>query len=347
MYLSDRDIRALLPELDFQTDHPEHPFEGEQVQPCSIDLRLSNVFWLRRRSHRLRRRLKRGPTVDLRQSHVQEIDPRREWRKSVLTDGESVTIRPGEVVMTRIYERFQMPDRYAGKIEGRSSYARIGLAIHCTGDFINPGWHGYMPLQLFNASPFPIRVLPYLPICQLMLVPVSSEPEQSYGDEELASKYINDDGGPSYWWRDRSVQSLHKKLGQASVPIGIQNEVVELVKFEDVEMLGRFERFLSRKRSGDIDNAEGVLDDFARRETRRKWLDRAAGFPFIASLALSIGLLTTGYRPWHWIVWIATLPLALLALYALDHRDAEYLDHRALDALRARKRQEQRTAQTG
>lgn len=341
MYLSDRDIRKLLPDLGFQTDHPDHAFEAdEQIQPCSVDLRLSNVFWLRRRTHWLRRILRRGPTVDLRRSHVQEIDPRREWRKAELTDGESVTIWPGQVVMTRIYERFTVPDSYAGKIEGRSSYARIGLAIHCTGDFINPGWNGYMPLQLFNASPFPIKVLPYLPICQLMLVPVSSPPERSYGDDALASKYVNDDGGPSYWWRDRSVQALHDKLGQVNVPLGIQNEVVDLVKFEDPEMLGRFEGFLARKRTGRIDNAESVLDEFAASEGRRKWLDRLAGAPFFAFLALSIGLLTVAYQPWHWIVWATTLALSTGAVYALDRRDASYLDHRALDALRARRRRE-------
>jgi deoxycytidine triphosphate deaminase len=341
LYLSDRDIRGLLPDLGFQADHPDHPFDAsDQIQPCSVDLRLSNVFWLRRRSHRFRRALRRGPTVDLRRSHVEEIDPRREWRKAELTDGESVTIWPGQVVMTRIYERFTVPAAYAGKIEGRSSYARIGLAIHCTGDFINPGWSGYMPLQLFNASPFPIKVLPYLPICQLMLVPVSSPPERSYGDAALASKYVNDDGGPSYWWRDRSVQALHEKLGQVNVPLGIQNEVVDLVKFEDSEMLLRFQSFLASRRSGKIDNTESVLDEFAASEGRRKWLDRLASAPFLGALALSIGLLTIAYEPWHWIVWVATLLLSGGAIYALDRRDATYLDRRALDALRARRRRE-------
>lgn len=238
--------------------------------------------------------------------------------------------------MTRIYEQFRIPDEYAGKIEGRSSYARIGLAIHCTGDFINPGWNGFMPLQLFNASPFPIKILPYLPICQLMLVPLSSAPERTYGDEELASKYVNDDGGPSYWWRDRMVKALHEELGSANVPVGIQNEIVELVKFEDPEMLGRFERFVAKKRIGQVDNAQTVLDDFAGAESRRRWLDRAVGFPFVVLLAWSINLLTTGYTPWHLAVWLVASLSALGAIYAVNHRDAEYLDRRALSKLRSK-----------
>lgn len=322
-----------------RTDHPDHPFdETEQVQPCSIDLRLSNVFWLRRRSHWLRRAIRRGPTVDLRKSHIEEIDPRREWRKADLKDGESVTIWPGQVVMTRIYESFKIPDEYAGKIEGRSSYARIGLGIHCTGDFINPGWHGFMPLQLFNASPFPIKVLPYLPICQLMLVKLSSTPERTYGDEELSSKYVNDDAGPSYWWRDRSVEKLHTNLGSANVPVAIQQEIVDLVRFQDVEMLGRFEHFVSRKRIGEVDNADNLLDDFARREGRRRWIDRAAAFPFIFGLAFSIGLLTVPFEIWHLGVWILTAALSIGAVYSVNHVDGEYLDTRELARLRAKVR---------
>lgn len=247
-----------------------------------------------------------------------------------------MTVWPGQVVMARIYESFQIPPDYAGKIEGRSSYARIGLAVHCTGDFINPGWHGFMPLQLFNASPFPIKILPYLPICQLMLVSLSSTPDRSYGDDELASKYVNDDGGPSYWWRDRSVERLHSKLGNANAPIAIQNEIVDLVRFEDVEMLARFERFVGRKRVGAVDNAQTLLDGFAVSESRRRWIDRGAAFPFLFGLALSINFLTVRYESWHVAIWVATVLLGVGAVHAVNHRDAEYLDSRALAKLRAK-----------
>jgi deoxycytidine triphosphate deaminase len=339
LYLADRDIHDVLGALEISTEHPAHSFDpDEQIQPCSIDLRLSNVFWKRRRAHWIKRLLRRGPTVDLRKSHVAEMDPRREWRRVELTDGESVTIWPGQVLMTRIYERFRIPDEYAGKIEGRSSYARIGLAIHCTGDFINPGWDGFMPLQLYNASPFPIKILPYLPICQLMIIRLSSVPERTYGDEDLASKYVNDDGGPSYWWRDRNVAKLHAQLGNANVPAAIQSELVDFVRFEDPELLERFEHFVARKRIGQVENADAVLDEFAQRETRRRWMDRAVGSPFLLGFAFSIGLLTIPYESWHILVWVVTALASFGALYAVDRRDAAYLDTRELAALRAKRR---------
>lgn len=244
MYLSDRDIRALLPELGIEGSNDNHPFDPEtQIQPCSIDLRVSDAFWKpSRRRYRWRKLFSRDDSiVDLRESHMQDLDPRRDWRPVVLGEGDAETIRPGGILMGRIYERFSIPPGFAGKVEGRSSFARLGLMAHCTGDFINPGWSGFMPLQLYNAGPYPIRVTPYLPICQLMLVRLSSDSERTYGQEDLMSKYVNDDGGPSFWWRDKQVQTLQERLGEVHAPTRLVNEVVALVRFEDPETHGSFE----------------------------------------------------------------------------------------------------------
>jgi deoxycytidine triphosphate deaminase len=338
VYLSDRDLADLLPSLDVQTHHPDYPFDaGEQIQPCSIDLRLSNVFWRpRRRSHVLRRMFRRGVTVDLRRSHLQEIDPRREWKKFELADGQSTTILPGRVLLARIYERFSVPPDYAGKIEGRSSFARLGLMVHCTGDFINPGWGGFMPLQLYNASQFPIRILPYLPICQLMVVKLSSTPTRTYGDEDLRSKYVNDDGGPSYWWRDRRVEEIHKRLGQVHVPEQIQNEIVERVRFKDPDLLERFQRFVGTRRSGQVENADAILEDFSKQEDRRRWKDRAAGLPFALGAPTTLAsLFVTPFGLVHYIIWGITAAGVAPGIYAANRRDAQYLGHRELQETRA------------
>jgi deoxycytidine triphosphate deaminase len=314
-------------------EHPGYPFDSaEQIQPCSIDLRLSNVFWKpRRRSHLLRRALRRGVTIDLRRSHLQEIAPRRDWKKIELADGQSLTIPPGRVLLARIYERFSVPPAYAGKIEGRSSFARLGLSVHCTGDFINPGWAGFMPLQLYNASPFPIRILPYLPICQLMLVKLSSTPSHTYGDQQLRSKYVNDDGGPSYWWRDRRVKEIHQRLGQVQVPEQIQNEIIERVRFKDADLLDRFQRFVGTRPSGQVQNADEILEDFSKREDRRRWWDRAAALPFGLGAPTSLGsLFVMPFGLEHYIIWGVTAAGILPALYAANRRDAEYLGRREL-----------------
>ena len=66
---------------------------------------------------------------------------------------------------------------------------------------------------------------------------------------------------------------------------------------------------------------------------------QAALIPFAVGLAFSLGLLLVAYEPWHIGVWAGTLLLGTGAIYAVNHRDAPYLDSRALIALRAKNRQ--------
>lgn len=338
MYLSDRELTALLQELDVQTDDPNHPFVAdEQIQPCSIDLRLSNVFWQpSRRARFLRQLLGRRRPLDLRRSHLEELAPRRDWKRVELAEGESITLRPKQILLGRIYEQLTVPAGYAGKIEGRSSFSRLGLAVHCTGDFINPGWGGYMPLQLHNSGPFSIRIYPFLPICQLMVIKLTSEPTRTYGDDELQSKYVNDDGGPSYWWRDRRVARLQERLSRANLSIQIVRAIVDLVRFQDPDLLEHFERFVERQRAGKLESADVILDSFARNEDRRRWYDRAgkALFPFLAT-GLVAAAFVKPYGPLHLLLLIATL----LALgwwgYVWFWRPAGYLGTAELRAVRS------------
>ena len=237
--------------------------------------------------------------------------------------------------MGRIYERFVIPKEYAGKIEGRSSYARMGLMVHCTGDFINPGWSGYMPLQLYNAGPVPLQIYPYLSICQLMLVKLTSTPTRTYGDEELQSKYINDDGGPSYWWRERRVKQLQERMENANVALGIQRRVVELVRFEDPDLLEHFERYVLRRRPRDLQNADSLLDAFSAREDRRRLYDTVAKWAFPALFLALVG--SAFARPYglpHLVLLLATLGAGAWAGLAWFWHPATYLGRRELQAIR-------------
>jgi deoxycytidine triphosphate deaminase len=261
MYLIDKEIRELLPQLGIETDHPDHPFMAdEQIQPCSIDIRLSNVFWLPENTR---------TKIDLRKSKLAEVSPRRHWKRIALKPNECHTIRPGEILLGRTYEKFSIPPICAGKIEGRSSFARMGLSVHCTGEFINPGWRGHMPLQLVNFGPHPIKVFPYLPMCQLMLITLSETPDKLYGERELQSKYMDDDGGPSYWWRDKRIQRLHTALQQSDVALAIQRELLETVGVQEPEVLERFETFVDKHPVGALESSEILLHHFSRAEDER------------------------------------------------------------------------------
>jgi deoxycytidine triphosphate deaminase len=328
MYLADHDIAELLSEMSISGPNPAHPFDPDgQIQPCSIDLRISDVFWKPSRRRRIWRRLLPGSEVaiDLRRADVSALDPLRDWKRYVIPDGQYLTIRPGQVVMGRIYERFRVPEGYAGKVEGRSSYARLGLAVHCTGDFINPGWEGYMPLQLCNFGPYPLRVVPYVSVCQLMLVRLSRKPDRTYGNEELKSKYVNDDGGPSLWWRDARVKEIQKGLGTYSVAEAIQQQIVATVRFESPDVLERLQRYIDHQRSGQIENVAQVMHGFARQEDRRRSLDRIALGAPVVLLAGLFASLFVAFGPVHVVLIIATVISGIVALGANVRRDSGYL----------------------
>lgn len=338
MYLTDHDIKALSDEMNVTGPNQEHPFEPErQIQPCSIDLRISNVFWKPRRRRRIWRRiLRREIVIDLRRSSIHDLDALRDWKRFEVKEGQAITIKPGHIIMGRIYERFRVPANCAGKVEGRSSFARMGLAVHCTGDFINPGWEGYMPLQLTNLGPYPLRLAPYFSICQLMLVRLSGEPERTYGDEDLRSKYVNDDGGPSLWWRDERVRQLQERLGNSNATEAIRREIVDTVRFQSTEVIARLQHHIDHKRVGQIENADQVLGDFALREKRRRLIDNATltapvlfGGAALAGVFVSFGL-------WL-IVFIVLFATSLIAAFvAYERRDDGYLGPSELRAIEQR-----------
>lgn len=325
--MSDREIRTIFSQLAIETSNPEYPFsEQEQVQPCSIDVRLSDVFWLP---------ISRKAVIDLRRSSLVEVSPRRQWKRIVLKSHECRTIKPGETIFGRTYEKFSIPLDLAGKLEGRSSFARMGLAIHSTGDFINPGWRGHMPLQLINNGPHPIKIFPYIPICQLILIKLSSEPGRTYGDPSLESKYVDDDGGPSYWWRDKRVKKLQKSLGKYDIGTSIQTEILDTIGIQEPEILERFENYVDRIPRVNIDSAVNILHSFADSEDRKRKLDKVVRWLQLLPLALlgsfSIKLLfDSAYYWYYYLIWFFSFVSTFLAARVVTTEEGEYLGTKEL-----------------
>ncbi len=266
-----------------------------------------------------------------------EISPMRYWRKVILKAGESITLRPGELVLGRTYEEFTIPSDCAGKIEGRSSFARIGLGIHISGDFINPGYKGRMPLQLVNYSPNPIRLYPYIPICQLMLIKLSGKPDRLYGEEELQSKYMNDDGGPSYWWKDKRIKRLQDRLKECDVSLKIQDEILEKIGNQEPEVIERFEKFIEKLPIDDFQNSEVVLDKFLKHEQKQSKKEKLLRtllevLVWIFVSATGGSLFVKPFGTSHGIVWIFTLLILVFwVYYKSTHEPQEYLEEVSLE----------------
>jgi deoxycytidine triphosphate deaminase len=328
VYLSDNEIRAALSELNVQTGNTDHPFDPDkQIQPASIDLRLSEVVW----KQRLRPRF---PPVDLGPSRFRTVRPRSHWQRRALRATDAITLKPGEMVLARVYESLTIPTDCAGHLTGRSSFARMGLQVHATGDFINPGWNGHMPLTLTNVSRTMLRIPPYTAVCQLALVRLSSLPDRAYGHAKLNSKYVDDDGGPSYWWRDQALTSVQAQLASR----GYQDQAVVLDRIgpPSDEVLGALERFLHKTNTQRAADGDALVASFVKSEDRRRrWnqvLRRGPTGLLVALVGTTLATLDKALlNPFHYSLWGATIVVAGMTLRTVTAPARQYFGQRELD----------------
>ena len=79
-------------------------------------------------------------------------------------------LRPGDFLLAWTVEQISLPpqSRLAARVEGKSSLARCAVAIHVTAPTIHAGFEGQIQLEICNVGPLHIRLLPGMPICQLI-----------------------------------------------------------------------------------------------------------------------------------------------------------------------------------
>jgi dCTP deaminase len=169
--LSDRDIRAEIEGGRIIID----PYVPEAVQPSSVDLHLDRRFRVFRNN--------RYPFID-----VREEQP--ELTELVEIGGdEPFILHPGEFVLGSTLERVALPDDMVARLEGRSSLGRLGLLIHSTAGYVDPGWDGNLTLELSNVANLPITLYDGMKIGQISFQRLSSPAEMPYGDPRLGSRY--------------------------------------------------------------------------------------------------------------------------------------------------------------
>jgi deoxycytidine triphosphate deaminase len=263
-----------------------------------------------------------------------EVSPRRYWKKVVLQENQSITIKPGELLLARVYEKFTIPNKCAAKISGKSSYARIGLLIHCTGDYGNPGYRGHWPLQLVNLSPNPIRIFPYISIGQMMLIKLSSTPENLYSKNPHA-KYHDDDGGPSFWWRDKQIKNIQKTFEQSDLSLAMQHEIIDIIGIQEPEVIERLDEYIQKSPIANLTNTDFLLDSFSKKEDKKKNFDNlkknllTSIFPLFLSISLG-SLLSDVNLIWSSIFWVITILSAPVSYIGFKIKIGEYLDSERL-----------------
>jgi dCTP deaminase len=98
-------------------------------------------------------------------------------------------LHPGEFVLGSTLEHIELPDDLVARLEGKSSLGRIGLVIHSTAGFVDPGWKGHLTLELSNLARLPITLYHGMKIGQISYLRLSTPADRLYGSEGLGSKY--------------------------------------------------------------------------------------------------------------------------------------------------------------
>ena len=143
------------------------PFIKENVGPGSIDLTLGNKFRVFRASE-----------------EVFDINEEADYKKiSDLIETDSVIVEPGETLLGITKEKITLAPNFCGWLEGRSRFARIGLMVHISASFMQPGLSNHQVLEFSNMGHVPLRLHAGTKICQFIF-------EETEGSAVYEGKFL-------------------------------------------------------------------------------------------------------------------------------------------------------------
>ena len=172
--LVDHQIRELL-KLDKLKVLPLINIDA-QLGSTSLDVRLGTTFQIYQpnQSGVIDFRLEESVQGAQNNSTVKDLDYK-----------EGLVLAPGQFVLAHTLEYIGLPESVGAQLEGRSSFARLGIQIHMTASFIDPGFHGSITFEIYNAGPNPIRLFPGYRIGQLRFFPCN-KPNKPYNKKKHA-----------------------------------------------------------------------------------------------------------------------------------------------------------------
>lgn len=163
MILSDSEIERRINRQQIEV----LPLLPGSIRPASVDLTLGGEF-VQFRLH-----------TDL----MTPIDPFEPMDESdiVRFEADEFALAPGQFALATTAEFIGMPRDLAGRLEGKSSLARLGLVIHATAGFVDPGFRGQITLEIFNFAPRPILLRTGMKIAQMCFMDVEGTVKLPYG----------------------------------------------------------------------------------------------------------------------------------------------------------------------
>ena len=170
MILTDKDIQQRLENNNLLIEPKP---TSEQIQPASLDLRLSNEFL--------------EPLIDTTPVDIKNNSPRYQPIQCNV-----LNLPPKSFVLGTTIEKVKIPPDLIGRVEGRSSIGRLGIAIHVTAGFIDPNFEGQITLEIANLSNNSVVLYENMRICQIVFEELKSTPNRLYG--ECGNKYQGQTG---------------------------------------------------------------------------------------------------------------------------------------------------------
>lgn len=172
MILSDKDIRAAIQSGRVKIEAPDQKFL-ENIGPSSLDLRCGSHFKLYEHT--------KFPLLD-------PADPRTFENCSRMIEiknpGEPFIIQPGDFALGVTLEKVTLPNDLVARVEGRSSLGRLGIIVHSTAGFVDPGFAGTITLEITNINRMPVALYPGMRVCQLAFETLTSPAEVDYSQKK-------------------------------------------------------------------------------------------------------------------------------------------------------------------
>jgi dCTP deaminase len=160
------------------------PFRQELLQPSSYDVTLSPDF---------------KAQIDIDDSVVSPwVDPQVDnsdyFQDIYVPKGSAFQLNPGAFVLGSTFETIALGANIAARVEGKSSLGRLGLLVHSTAGFVDPGFEGQITLELSNLGTMPIILYPGMKISQLCFFRLQDPTTLLYGSRAAGSHYQNQAG---------------------------------------------------------------------------------------------------------------------------------------------------------
>lgn len=149
------------------------PFDPHLLNPVSYDLTLADGY------RRYRDDVHTIETLDVGQddradNHYGEVPSWKDHTTGHTIPNHGHTLNPGDFILACTRETIGLSAGFAARVEGKSSLGRLGMAVHITAGFIDPGFTGQITLEIANLAPVAIRLYPGMPIAQIVFEPVTA-----------------------------------------------------------------------------------------------------------------------------------------------------------------------------